>query len=172
MATIRTVTVEDLLEIEVEDIQLEGVHFTDEQFDATLAVRNLSDDTVTGEMKLQTDTETTIGLDRDPIRSIAFDVDIAAGDVHREPFGGVGMIGGAGMGTILSVLRPTIVDTDGNGTRIEPGENPLPLVNVVFWDRDFYRANFLWPRRAQYLAVIFALLSAVLAGTLVWLSIG
>lgn len=172
MATMRTVEVDDLVEFDIEDIELSGVHYTDEQFETVLVVRNLTGHRLTGAVKLQTDTEVTLGLGRDPIRSIEFDIDLQEGEEHREPFGGVGMIGGSGMGVVVSVLRPKAVDSDETTTRIEPGENLLPLVNIVFWDRDFYRANYLWPRRAQYLSVVFALLSAVLAGTIVWLTMG
>jgi hypothetical protein len=171
MATLRTVQFDDILEFEVEDVDLSGVHFTDEEFDGALSVRNISGDQVTGTLELQSDTESTIGLDQDPIRSIEFEIDLEPGEVHREPFGGVGMVGGSGTGLIVSVRSPEVVHSDGQNIVIEPSVNLLPLANVVFWDREFYRANYVWPRRAQYLSVVFALLSALLAGTIVWISI-
>lgn len=173
MAVIRTVTVEEALEIGLEDPDLGGVHFTDELFEEVVTVGNVSDRPVTGTIEMQINTERTLGLRTDPIRTMSFDVDLAPGETHREPLVGVGMVGGAGVGLIVGVLSPEIVENPDTGrTAVTPGEDLIPLVNIVFWDRDFYRANYIWPRRAQYLSVAIAVLSAVLAGTIVWLSIG
>lgn len=171
MPALRTVEIDDLLEVEME-IDLDGVHFTDEHLDATLVLRNRSGERLTGVVRALTELETTMGLDREPIRKIDIDVDLAPGEVHREPAGGVVMVGGSGTGIIAGISTPEVVESTDGATRIEPGETFRPIGSLLVWDREFYRVNYLWPRRAQYVSVVFALLSAVLAGAIVWLSLG
>lgn len=170
MATTRTIELDGLLEVEIE-VELGGIHFTDEYFEFALVVRNRSDERLTGTLALVTELETTLGLDRDPIRKELLEIDLPPDETHREPFSGVGMIGGSGTGILLGIHRPEVVDSGDGVTRIEPGDHFLPLASAVFWDRDHYRINYRWPRRAQYVSVLFALLSAVLAGAIVWLSL-
>lgn len=171
MAATRTVVIDELLEIDMEGLDLGGVHFTDELFDFDIVVTNRSDERLTGVIEFASELETTLGMDRDPIRKEAFEIDLAPGEVHREPITGAGLVGGSGTGVIAGVLRPDVTESDHGETVIEPGDAFLPLASVVFWDRDFYRINFLWPRRAQYLSVVFALVSVALAGAIVWLSL-
>ena len=172
MAVVRTAEIDGILEIGIEDPDLSGVHFTDESFDEVVSVRNISENRVTGTIELQSDTEQTLGLGHEPIRTITFEIDLEPGEIQREPLAGVGMVGGSGTGLIVGISSPEIVDDhEESHITVEPGDNLVPLVNIVFWDREFYRANYIWPRRAQYLSVAIALLSAVLAGMVVWLTL-
>lgn len=44
-------------------------------------------------------------------------------------------------------------------------QNLIPLYSFTIWDEEFYSANYRWPRRAQYVSAVLAVL-IVLVGTM------
>ncbi len=172
MGTKRTIEREGLLSVEIEGVDVEGVHFTDQQFEYDLVCQNLSDEHLTGSIELQNHLETTLGDYERPIFRREIDLDLPRGESHRETVQVVGMVGGAGTAVIGGTAQPVVADEDAGHIEVAPGEAFLPLFSTVFWDREFYRANYLWPRRAQYLSVVFALLSVILVGMVVLLNVG
>lgn len=159
-----------IVEISLEDLDLDTVQFTDETFEADLVLRNLSEKHLTGEIELANESEQTLGKDRPPLTSSRVELDIEPGETRREPAGGAGIVGGTGTSIMVGITEPAITDSDEHTIEIDPGETFVPLASMIFWDREFYRVNHLWPRRAQYLSVVIAILSAVLAGMIVWLT--
>jgi hypothetical protein len=171
MGVTRSLRIDDALEIELTGIDPEGVHFTDEEFDGTLVVRNLSEKRLTGTLEVVNESETTMGAGRDPLSDDSLEIDLGPGETRRLPVGGGGLVGGTGTALIFGVRQPTVTETADGTLEIDSGDRFAPLASLVFWDRDFYRVNSQRPRRAQYLSVAFALLSAVLAGAIVLLSL-
>jgi len=171
MGVTRPLRIDDVLEIELSGIDPEGVHFTDEEFDGTLVVRNRSEKRLTGTLEIINELETTMGAGTDPLSNESVEIDLESGETRELPVGGAGLVGGTGTALMFGVRQPVITETEEDTLEIDGGEQFAPLASLVFWDRDFYRVNYQRPRRAQYLSVAFALLSAVLAGGIVLLSL-
>ena len=171
MAVTRPLTIEDVLEIEVQDLELDGVQFTDDTFEGELVIRNLSDQRITGHIEFVNESELTLGSDRDPLKEDSVEITLEPRETRRTPVGGAGIVGGTGTAILIGVTEPTISESDDGTLHIEPGDVFAPLASMVFWDRDFYRVNYQRPRRAQYLSVVFAVLSALLAGVIVLLTL-
>lgn len=161
----------DLLRVEVADLGLGPVQFTDERFDGELVVENLSDQRLTGTIELANESEQTFGADRRPLAASTVDISLDPGETSRIPIGGVGIVAGTGSAILVGINRPTVAEDEDDQLVIEPGSRFIPLASLVFWDRDFYRVNYRWPRRAQYISVAIAFLSAILAGMVIWLSV-
>lgn len=170
MPMMQPVEIDDLLEVRLDDVELDGVHFAGERFSPTVVVRNLCDDVLEGELAVRSHFETTIGRNDAPLMGTEIDLDLPPGESTRRELRLIGA-GGAGTTTMMGVQRPEVVTSEDGTTEIEPGDQFMLLASAVFWDRDFYRAQYLWPRRAQYLSLVIALLSAVLAGMILWLSV-
>lgn len=161
-----------VISVAIEGLDLDTVQFTDEAFDAELVVTNESDRRLEGRIELVNESEQTLGGDREPLTASTLEIDLAPGETERTPVGGTGLVAGTGSAILVGVQQPITAAEDDERVVIEPGEHFVPLASLVFWDRDFYRVNYRWPRRAQYVSVAIALLSAVLAGMVVWLSVG
>lgn len=161
-----------LLEVALEGFDLDTVQFTDEHFSAELVVRNLSDRRLEGTLELVNESERTLGADGVSLVDSSMPIELDPGEVHREPVGGAGLVAGTGSAVLVGIHRPAVAEETETTVTLEPGSTFAPLASLVFWDRDYYRVNHLWPRRAQYVSVAIALLSAVLAGMVVWLSFG
>ncbi|MFB6360091.1 MAG: hypothetical protein ABEH59_02090 [Halobacteriales archaeon] len=171
MPATQTYRKDGIIETTLEDLDLNTVQFTDETFDAELVIRNLSDKHLTGVVELANESEQTLGGKRESLTTSRIDLDLQPGETLRKRAGGTGIVGGTGTAVIVGIADPIIAESDEHAIAIEPGEAFVPLASMVFWDREFYRVNYLWPRRAQYLSVAIALLSAVLAGIIVWLTV-
>jgi hypothetical protein len=170
MGVMRPLTIDDVLEVEITGIAVDGVQFTDDTFDGELVVRNRGDERLAGTIEIVNESETTLGSDRGSLARETVEVDLDPGGTRRIPVGGAGLVGGTGTAVLVGVAEPEIGDPDDGTRRITPGDRFAPLASMVFWDRDFYRVNYQRPRRAQYLSVAFALLSALLAGVIVLVS--
>lgn len=171
MTATQTFQREDQLEIELEGVDLDTVHFTGDTFDGELVVRNLSDKQLTGTIEFANETERTFGSDQS-LSTMQGEIDIEPCGTQREPVTGSVFFGGTGTEFLWGIKEPTVAESDEETVVVEPGDDFVALASMVFWDRDFYRVNHVWPRRAQYLSVVVAFLSAVLAGMIVWLSLG
>lgn len=171
MAAMQTFTIENVLDVRLEGLELDTVQFTDETFEAELVIESRSDERLTGTLELVNESELTLGSDRSPLNTSTLAIDLEPGETVRVPAGGTGLVGGTGTAILVGISKPQIHTGEGGSHKIEPGDDFVPLASLVFWDRSFYRANYLWPRRAQYLSVAIAILSAVLAGMIVMVSL-
>lgn len=171
MPATQTYTKDGIVETSLENLDLDTVQFTDETFEADLVVRNLSEKRLTGTIEVANESEQTLGGDREPLNTSTVDIDLEPGGSRRVSAGGAGIVAGTGSAILVGINEPTVTDSTDQSIRVEPGETFVPLASMVFWDREFYRVNHLWPRRAQYLSVAIALLSAALAGMIVWLTL-
>ena len=171
MGVVRPLTVDDVLEITITGIDFEGVQFTDDTFEGELVIRNLSDTRLSGTLVVINESELTLGSDRAPLKRERIEMDLGPHETRRLPAGGAGLVGGTGTAILVGVTEPNITETEDGTLRITPGDTFAPIASMVFWDRDFYRVNYQRPRRAQYLSVVFAVLSAILAGAIVLISL-
>lgn len=163
MPAVRSLNIDGLLDVELEETDdLRGTHFTDETFEHTIAVTNRGDRPLSGTIEFVTETEASLGIDREPISRTPIELDLDSGETHRQTLAHVGMVGGSGIGITAGITRPD-ADTAEGHTVVSPGEPFLPLASFTIWDREFYRVNYTRPRQAQYLAAGFGLLSAIFA---------
>lgn len=170
MPASRAIEIEGLLSAEVEGLDFDRqAFFTDEEFEYDLRITNESDRRLTGRIDYVGNTEQTVGLGRPPMSRWEIDIDLPPGETHLEPLYGVGLVGGSGLGVISGIRQPEVIDETEDETIIEPGDTFRPLLSIIFWDREFYRINYLRPRRAQYVGALFGLLSAVFAGIVIML---
>lgn len=168
MPTTRTYELDDLISAELHGIdETRQAYFTDEDFEMTLELTNESDKHLTGEVAWVSNTEGTVGKGTPPLDRVDIDVDLSPGETHHHPMNALGITTGSGTGLVVGMRSPNIVETRDDEVVIEPGDRILPMGSIIFWDREFYRVNYLRPRRAQYIAAMFGLLSAVFAGIVI-----
>lgn len=170
MGVTRELTIDDTLRIEVRGVDFDGIQFTDEVFEGEVVVTNTSDRPVTGQLTLVQETNQTLGLDKAPMSQVDIDLDLGPGEQRVDPVSGNGLVAGSGSPILIGVEPPEL-DREGDAITLESGAGFAPIASLVFWDRDLYRVNHLWPRRAQYVSVVFALLSALFAALTVFLSL-
>lgn len=170
MAVVRPFQMEDVLEVELQFADLGEVQFTDEEFEGTLVVTNHSEKRLSGTLELSNETDRTLLGEQQSLSTIQLEVDLEPGETLSRDVDADPLIAGTGTPVIITVAVPELEETD-EAIRIEPGETFASIASLVFWDREFYNLNYRRPRQAQYLSVVFAVLSTVLAATIVLISI-
>lgn len=151
----------DILEIKLEpqgDLKLEpggdpDKYFTDERLTFTLHIENISD------KKVQADLIFLFKLNR---RSQEFSVneEVEPGDTLNEEFttellalqdsGYISVVSNCGVNE-----QEDKIEIDTTGGNMPPNH---PLYTFTVWDREFYRSDYVWPRRAQYISALLSLL--------------
>jgi hypothetical protein len=166
--------VADKLKIDIIVENEASVYFTDDEVRFDLEIQNQTDDRVIGELNwfLGRGNGT---IDHTNNRHRSFGIDVPAGGTTRQEGLSTGLLTHQS-NALIGVSQPNRIDSSRNGVT-ELSEPQTAAGDMYYqegysftvWDREFYRLNYIYPRRAQYASVTLAVL-IVLVGIIQILS--
>jgi hypothetical protein len=148
----------DMLTVDVEgDLRpWQSVYFTDQNPEFKVRVTNISDEVIKGPVRARVQFDESNREYESPVETINCELDpgeseigVLEPDIMSYQGHGAVRIDRARVSSSRDESHHEITSRSGSGAR---------AYTFMVYDRDYYRLNYLWPRRAQYAAAVLSVL--------------